>query len=128
MADKADKLSQIKMSVEKMNKFHQINILKLLSAKETLTINENNNGVFINLTDLEDGILEELSDYISYVDEQEFDLNEQEEKKAEYKNVFFSNDVVNNDDKTKKVRIVGKENKDKCHTNSSKNDPPAELA
>ena len=123
MPDKAEKLLQIKTSVEKMNKFHQINILKLLSAKETLTINENNNGVFVNLTDIDDDILKELSDYISYVDEQEFDLNEQEEKKAEYKNVFFSNDAVNNDDKTKKVKIISKENKDKCHTNSSKNDP-----
>jgi len=123
MPDKAEKLLQIKTSVEKMNKFHQINILKLLSAKETLTINENNNGVFVNLTDIDDAILKELSDYISYVDEQEFDLNEQEEKKAEYKNVFFSNDAVNNDDKTKKVKIISKENKDKCHTNSSKNDP-----
>ena len=120
MPDKAEKLLQIKTSVEKMNKFHQINILKLLSAKETLTINENNNGVFINLTDIDDDILKELSNYISYVDEQEFDLNEQEEKKAEYKNVFFNNDAVNNDEKTKKVKIISKENKDKCHTNSSK--------
>jgi len=126
MVGKQEELSKIKTSVEMMNKFHQIGVLKLLSSKKDLTINENNNGVFINLSDLDDTVLKELLDYIQYVSEQESDLDHHEQEKEKYKSVFFDNTVTEN--KTvKKIKTISKENKDKDNNYTSKDDLQAEL-
>lgn len=112
MADsKQEELTRIKSCIEKMNKFHQVGILKLLSSREGLTINENNNGVFINLSDLDDEILKQLSNYIHYVNEQESDLNQHEQEKEKYKTVFFDNDSSCGNP-NKKIKTIEKENKD----------------
>ena len=104
---------RIKTAIENMSKFHQIGVLKLLSTKDGLTINENNNGVFVNLTDVDEGVLKDLDSYIGYVEEQECDLSQHEEKKAEYKNVFFSSDgPVENTTVRSRVKNVRKGNKD----------------
>ena len=127
MVGKQEELSKIKTSVEMMNKFHQVGVLKLLSSKKDLTINENNNGVFINLSDLDDVVLKELLDYIQYVSEQESDLDQHEQEKEKYKSVFFDNTATEN--KTvKKIKTISKENKDKHNNYTSKDDSPAELS
>ena len=115
---KQDELTRIKTCIEKMNKFHQISVLKLLSSREGLTINENNNGVFINLSDLDDEILKQLSAYIHYVNEQESDLNQHEIEKEKYKTVFFDNDgpCCN---PNKKIKTIEKENKDTLASSDS---------
>lgn len=109
--NKQEELIQIKTSVEKMSKFHQVNILKILSSKKDLTINENNNGVFINLSDLDPYVLKELHNYIHYVNEQESDLSQHEIEKEKYKSVFFENHE-NHDNSGKKVKTILKENKE----------------
>jgi len=109
--NKQDDLVQIKTSVEKMSKFHQVNILKILSSKKDLTINENNNGVFINLSDLNFDVLKELHNYTHYVNEQESDLNQHEIEKEKYKSVFFENNE-SPDNNGKKVKTILKENKE----------------
>ena len=40
-------LNIIKERIEKLNKFHQVEILKLLKISDNTTLNENKNGVFI---------------------------------------------------------------------------------
>ena len=122
--NKQDELVQIKTSVEKMSKFHQVNILKILSSKKDLTINENNNGVFINLSDLDDSVLKELHNYIHYVNEQESDLNQHEQKKEKYKTVFFDNDSPRGN-ASKKIKTIEKENKDTLMNNDSENNVEA---
>ena len=121
MADsKQDELTKIKTAVEKMNKFHQVSILKLLTSREGLTINENNNGVFINLSDLDDETLKELYNYIHYVNEQESDLSYHEQEKEKYKSVYFDN--TSDEIPNKKVKTIAKENKDNLMTLTSSND------
>lgn len=121
MADsKQDELTKIKTAVEKMTKFHQVSILKLLTSREGLTINENNNGVFINLSDLDDDTLKELYNYIHYVNEQESDLSYHEQEKEKYKSVYFDN--TSDETPNKKVKTIAKENKDNLMTLTSSND------
>ena len=125
MADsKQEDLTRIKTSIEKMNKFHQIGVLKLLSSREGLTVNENNNGVFINLSDLDNETLHELSNYIHYVNEQESDLNQHEQKKEKNKTVFFDNDSPRGN-ASKKIKTIEKENKDTLMNNDSENNVEA---
>ena len=85
-------LIQIKNEIEKMNKNHQIEIFKIIH-KNKIDFNENNNGIFINLTNLEDGVLYDIKEYILFVSKQNIFLNEQEELKENYINSYFKNNV-----------------------------------
>ena len=83
-----DVLINIKDSIEKMEKIHQLKILSILDS-ENITLNENLNGTFINLTMLDKSILIKLHEYIMYVNKQESQLNNIEEKKVYLENNFF---------------------------------------
>lgn len=86
-----NKLNNIRDIIEKMPKFNQIEVLRILTNKN-VTVNENKYGIHINLSELEDDILDELAVYIKYVDTQEIDLNNFEQEKEKYKNIFFIKD------------------------------------
>jgi len=81
-------LENIKKTIEAMNKFHQIEILKILS-KNLCKINENKSGVYINLSFLSTEIVDELNEYIQYTKEQENSINTMEYQKEEFKNAYF---------------------------------------
>tara|TARA_B100000902_G_scaffold343854_1_gene348806 strand:+ start:1109 stop:1393 length:285 start_codon:yes stop_codon:yes gene_type:complete len=89
-------IQHLKERIEKLTKHHQIEILRILSNKKA-AINENNNGSFINLTELDDNIIHSLYEYIKYVDEQEKSLKEIELEKECLENKFFKdNKELNN--------------------------------
>ncbi len=95
-----NKVNSIRESIENMSKFNQIEILKLITRHKEVIINENKNGIHINLSDFSDNILDELLVYINYVTKQETELNNIEKQKESYKNTYFL-----------------KDNKDNCVTN-----------
>jgi len=105
-----------------MSKFHQIKVLELLSANKELTINENKNGVFINLSDLDADTLNKLKQYVAYVDEQEKDLNKQEEKKNQFKETFFTDTEQTAVRKTKAKIKIAKGNKDNITSSTTPDD------
>ena len=82
-------LNHIKERIEKLNKFHQVEILKLLKTSDNATLNENKNGIFINMTSLSNKVIVELEKYLEYVDKQETQLDEIEEQKSLLSNTFF---------------------------------------
>jgi hypothetical protein len=59
-----DLIITLKTNIEKLNKFHQIEILKIFNEENSNMINENNNGVFINLVDLSESLYNKLNEYI----------------------------------------------------------------
>jgi hypothetical protein len=83
------RLNEIKKDIECMEKYHQIEILRILSESKS-KINENRSGVFVNLTLLGDEVIEKLVNYISYVKEQTSTLNKAEKEKEQYKTAFFA--------------------------------------
>ena len=85
-------LNNIREKIEKMSKFNQIEVLRILSNHKAVTINENKYGIHINLTELSSSIIEELKVYINYVNTQEFELNQAEQEKEIYKNTYFDKD------------------------------------
>ena len=89
-------LNYIRESIENMNKFNQIEVLRILHKYEDVTINENKYGIHINLSEVKKEILEELKIYINYVKTQEIALNTVEQQKEEYKNTFFTKDIKDN--------------------------------
>jgi hypothetical protein len=89
-------LNYIRESVENMNKFNQVEILRILNSHKEITLNENKYGVHINLSELDKVILEELKMYITYVNNQESTLDEIEKQKETFKNIYFSKDNKDN--------------------------------
>jgi len=85
-------LNVIREKIESMPKFNQIEILRILSKRGEVSINENKYGIHINLTDLSSTVLEDIKLYISYVNTQELNLNEMEKQKEEFKNIYFTKD------------------------------------
>lgn len=90
-------LNYLRESIENMNKFNQVEVLRLLNKhKDDVTLNENKYGIHINLSELKKEILDELSVYIKYVNTQESTLNEIEKQKEDYRNTYFSKDIKDN--------------------------------
>ena len=85
----------LKEQIEDLTKFHQIEILKILKGDDTITLNENKNGIFINLTNLKESIVIHLEDYLKYVQKQEKQLTDIENKKDELSNIFFKDNKDN---------------------------------
>ena len=89
-------LDHMREHIECFTKFNQVEVLRILSKHSEVTINENKYGIHINLSELDDTILDELTTYINYVMRQEITLEEVEKQKEEYKNTYFGKDNKDN--------------------------------
>jgi hypothetical protein len=76
-------LEIMKCSIDKMNKTQHIEILKILKLNKAIKINENRNGIYINLSFLPMETILELNKYIIYIEEQEKSLEIDENQKIE---------------------------------------------
>jgi hypothetical protein len=84
-------LNCIREIIESMNKFNQVEILRILH-KHSITLNENRYGVHINLSELNKEIIDKLQKYIKYVNTQESTLRNVEKQKETFKNIYFTKD------------------------------------
>ena len=90
-------LKELKEDIEKMPRYHQIEILRILSECKEVCLNENNNGTFVNLTEQSNEVIEKLKNYSKYVDEQQTELAVIEEQKEKLEKTFFKdNKEINN--------------------------------
>jgi hypothetical protein len=87
---KTNYLMNLKDGIENMPVIHQIEILRILHKKQT-QLNENKNGVFVNISKLNDTTLQELENYMKYVIQQEKQLSEIETQKEYLTKEFFEN-------------------------------------
>jgi hypothetical protein len=85
-------LNYIRESIENMNKFNQVEVLRILNNHKDVTLNENKYGIHVNLSELNKEVLEEMKVYINYVNNQETALSEIEKQKESFKNIYFSKD------------------------------------
>lgn len=86
-------LNYLRESIENMNKFNQIEVLRIFCNHKEVILNENKYGVHINLSELKKSLLDELALYIKYVNAQESNLNIVEQQKEDYRNTYFSKDI-----------------------------------
>jgi hypothetical protein len=91
-----NKINGIRETIENMSKFNQIEILRILTRHKEVIINENKYGIHINLSDLNNIVLDELLIYVNYVSTQEKELNNVEKQKETYKNTYFLKDNKDN--------------------------------
>lgn len=82
--------TEIKERIEKLSKHHQLEALRILSKIQSIKMNENNNGVFINLTEQDDNVMKQLEDFLVYVDDQQKHLHNIDDKQEQMEQDFFS--------------------------------------
>jgi len=88
--ERTNTLITIRDLIHEMNKYNQIEILRIMKKYDNITLNENRYGIHINLTDLNEEQINELTLYINYVSMQETTLNYGEQQKNTFKNEMFS--------------------------------------
>ena len=84
-------LNSLKERIENMQKYHQIEVLRILSQLPSVETNENNNGTFVNLTEQSPTVIEALYKYTIYVEEQQKQLKIIETEKQQLEQNFFTN-------------------------------------
>jgi hypothetical protein len=89
-------LNYIRETIESMNKFNQIEVLRLLHKHKDITLNENKYGIHVNLSEIKKEKLDEICVYINYVNTQEISLHKIEQQKENYKNTYFTKDIKDN--------------------------------
>ena len=84
-------LIELKTRIEKLSKEHQIEILRLLMKEKNITLNENKNGTFINLSEMNADVLESLNSYLNYITIQNKQLEDIEIEKTNIEKQYFRN-------------------------------------
>lgn len=92
--EKIQELEAIKTKIESLSKTHQIEILKLMKKNNKVIINENKNGVFINLAFLPETVLEDIREYLNFIHDQEDVLMSLETQKNQFKHDYFMDEDV----------------------------------
>ena len=82
-------LNYIRDSIESMSHQNHVDVLKILVKYKDVCINSNKSGIRINLTELNPTVINELVNYVKYIQTQENVLKEDEKQKESYKNEFF---------------------------------------
>ena len=84
-----EQLLYIKETIENMSKNHHIDVLKIFKQNDKIILNENGNGIFVNLSELDVIDLAKLNEFIKYVNKQQEQLDNVEDKKTYIENEFF---------------------------------------
>ena len=84
----ADSLKTLRDNIELLPEFHQIEILRILHSNH-ITFSENKNGVFVNLSYVNYDVIHKINEYVTFVNKQETQLCEFEEKKILLSNQYF---------------------------------------
>jgi len=106
-----EELIFIREKIESMSKFNQVEVLRILSKHENIVLNENKYGIHINLTDIHSEVIEQIKEFIQYVNTQENTLNAFEIQKEEFKNTYFTNDIKDNASKKDNTGKISAKNK-----------------
>jgi hypothetical protein len=89
---KTESIHLLKESNEKKPKYHQIEKLRILISN-SVYLNENNNGTFVNLTELDDKSIQLLEKYAKYVKEQQNHISKIENEKDRLKILLKGKDA-----------------------------------
>ena len=93
--DKVDinRLAKLKKIIETLNKTDHIEIAIILKNNNEF-MNENSNGLFINLNKVKETTIKQIEYYVEFVKNQENLIKKQEIIKENIENIYFKN--VNN--------------------------------
>jgi hypothetical protein len=88
----SSKLEDLKASIEKMSLSQQKEVLVILHKKGHVSISENQNGSFINLSCLRPSDVAGLKQFVEYVKTQQDTLAKGEKHKDDLRHEYFNGD------------------------------------
>ena len=91
-----EKLTALRDNIENLEKHQDLHIVEILQ-KNNIDFTENRNGIFLNMKDLNKKTIEEITQYLKYIEIQQKQLDTDENIKKTYVNDYF------NDNKEKGV-------------------------
>lgn len=96
----------MKKRIEGLNITRQREILRIL-LDNNVSISENKNGSFINLTILTDNVIAEINKYLKYITDQDETIAEIESVKQEFEcNYFDKDNKEKNENKSKSSNVI----------------------
>jgi|UniRef100_A0A6C0KR79 hypothetical protein len=81
-------LSKLCKAIEVLENFHHIEIGKILKLNNVY-LNENSNGIFVNLNKISYKTYQEINNYIDFVKKQENEINKDEKLKRNLQTTYF---------------------------------------
>ena len=81
-------LEKLQKNIEKLDSNQHLQIGKIL-YKHNIKLTQNNNGIFVNLNNLSQDIIDILWKYLEFINNQEEYINKDENTKTELEKVFF---------------------------------------
>tara|TARA_Y100000591_G_C21735273_1_gene646284 strand:+ start:134 stop:409 length:276 start_codon:yes stop_codon:yes gene_type:complete len=85
-----EEIQKIKDIIELFDKQQQLDILKICIS-ENVNFSENSNGVFINLSNINENVMNKFNEYIDFIKSQNLKLNYIEDEKKKIENNYFGN-------------------------------------
>ena len=82
-------LQLLKELIEELPKYNQVEVLKILNNARDVTINENKNGIFVNLSLIDNKTLQCIRDYVEYIKKQTKTLDEIEHETCNISEMYF---------------------------------------
>ena len=89
-------LNKLRETIEGLDKVHHVEIASIFK-KNRIHLNENSNGIFINLNEVSEHIIKEIQEYIEFVKKQEIYINQHEQTKNDLEKNYFMNNTEDND-------------------------------
>lgn len=90
-----DNLNNLKNQIESLEKIHHIKILDVLK-KNSIKYSENRNGIFVNMNSFNKKTINEITNILQYIKNQEKHLMDIETIKEEITKDYFVNDNKDN--------------------------------
>ena len=84
-------LKKMKKKIESLNKQQQTKVMEIF-IKKNIQFTENKNGIFINLNKIPLDTMEEISQYLEYINLQEKSLSKQELTKKQIEQQYFDDE------------------------------------
>ena len=91
-----EELTALRDNIENLEKHQHLHIVEIIQ-KNNVDFTENRNGIFLNMKDLNKKTIEEITQYLKYIEIQQKQLDTDENIKKTYVNDYF------NDNKEKGV-------------------------
>tara|TARA_Y100000591_G_C21846467_1_gene709008 strand:+ start:2631 stop:2954 length:324 start_codon:yes stop_codon:yes gene_type:complete len=86
---KSERLNRLKNKIEAMDNSNHIEALYIIYQDKTIKLSENTNGTFINLTELNDSMIQKLEQFVIYINEQNVKIENIENEKIKLENEHF---------------------------------------
>jgi len=91
MSTNFEQLQILKQKIEQLEKNRQVEVLRIIHNTQSNIINENKNGIYINMSSLTEQIINNLKTYLTHINIQEKELIINEKIMQDFQNTFFEN-------------------------------------